>query len=219
MNLTFPIILLLAGILFLLIGLIGRVRIRAVGDVGTESRAARVIILLVGIGLLAGAYLIYQSEKPTTTNGNVKANTQQSSSPIPSPEIVIINPTPGDEPLRVKTDRGTAMIPVSGAVKGFPESANTAVYVFTSTGNFSEWWYNEPAKPNQDGNWNTEALAGSSEKPAEPNQTVKIRAVFATFDEIQKAKKEPNKKMVPDVSSFKATNRSKEITITIDPKN
>src|SRR5205807_1966241 len=115
MNLTFPIVLLLAGILFVLIGLIGRVRIKAI-DVGTESRAARVIISLFGIGLLTGAYLLYQSEKPTITDGNVNANAQKSPSLTPSPEIVITNPTPSEEPLEVKTDNGAAVIPVSGTL-------------------------------------------------------------------------------------------------------
>lgn len=212
--LTFPIVLAIAGILLVLIGVIGEIKIKD-WNVGTKSTPGRTIIALFGVGLLVGAFLVYQSDKlPGPNNGNTNSN--PSPSPTPSPEVGI-NTISADEPLVVKTDDGAARIPVSGTVKGFPESANSSVYVFTSTGDFSEWWFNMPVRPNQDGSWSTSGLAGSREEPAEANQTVKIRAVYATSDEIKNAKKDPSLKMVADLSSFK--NISRELTITIMPKN
>ena len=55
-NMNFPVALLVAGLVLLLIGLLGRIRIKEF-EAGTDSKPIRATIALFGVGLLAGALL------------------------------------------------------------------------------------------------------------------------------------------------------------------
>lgn len=97
---TFPTVLLIAGLLLLLIGLLGRIRIKEF-EVGTDNTSIRVIICLIGASLLAAAFLIYRSDK-------LPQPPEPTPTPVPSPTINNTNtpqpPTPTPTPPLTRAD-------------------------------------------------------------------------------------------------------------------
>jgi hypothetical protein len=77
-ELTFPVLLLIAAFILLLIGLLGKVKIKDF-DLGTESKAIRVVTSCLGIALLLLAFLVYQSDKPapSTNSNSAKVDTRR----------------------------------------------------------------------------------------------------------------------------------------------
>jgi hypothetical protein len=216
---SFPVILLIAGVLLVLIGLTGRVTIEKLGGVGTESRPVRVVLCLLGFAFLIAAGWVYLLERPPTPSNTNTSNTSPSpvTSPTPSPAVRIKTPAPNDE-VGVKLDDGAAVIPVTGVAEGFAAAdvANSRVYVFTSTEGSSEWWYHRATDPDDSGEWRTTALSGSRDKPAKRGHVVEIRAVLANEVELQNAT--GGKKYVNNFSKFPENKRSRVVSITLAPR-
>jgi len=82
--LSFPIVLLIAGIILLLIGLLGRIRIKDF-EGGTDSVPIRVVTASFGIALLLAAFIVNQSDKPPPPDNSntAKINTPPTPSPTP----------------------------------------------------------------------------------------------------------------------------------------
>jgi hypothetical protein len=228
---TFPIVLLIAGLILLLIGLLGKIRMKEV-EAGSDNNLVRAIVSMLGIGLLVAAFLFYKSE----TRQNVVAEGARPAANVPTPLVSATTPTiqpsptatslelsitgpKSKESVDVAVDDGAALIPVSGLAKGFSSNgpSNAHVYVFTNTGPTTEWWYNEETDPDQDDVWRTVALAGSHESPVKDGQQVTIRAVIATDPDIKAATK--GKKVVKRLNAIQNGKISEPVIISLKPKS
>lgn len=102
-EMTFPVVLLLAALGLLLIGLLGKIKIKE-WEFGTESKRIRVMIASIGVVLLLAAFLVYQSDKrirsdnSNSANINIQPSPTVSSSPIPTPTITPTSTPPLPEP-------------------------------------------------------------------------------------------------------------------------
>jgi len=80
---TLPTLFVIGGLIFIVIGVIGQLEIKEM-KVGTKSKASRIIISIVGVGLLITAVFVYRSDpsavagKPMTTNTNSNSATSNS---------------------------------------------------------------------------------------------------------------------------------------------
>lgn len=88
---TFPNLLLIGGLVLLLIGLLGKIRIKEF-EAGTNSKPIRVIVCLLGAVLLVGAFLFYKLDKPSPPDNPRIANTNSQPTPPPSTD-----PTPSPQ--------------------------------------------------------------------------------------------------------------------------
>jgi hypothetical protein len=78
---AFPTVLLIAGLILLLIGLLGRIKLKEF-EAGTDSTPIRVIICLIGASLLITALQIYRSDMPSLPDNS---NTINANTPPPPP--------------------------------------------------------------------------------------------------------------------------------------
>ena len=86
---TFSVVLFLAGVGFLLIGLLGEVKIKEFVVV-SKSMRVRVVFTVLGAVLLLGGIFVYLSDKPTRSDNSNVSNTStppptNSNSPTPTP--------------------------------------------------------------------------------------------------------------------------------------
>src|SRR5260370_36288602 len=95
---TFPIVLLLAGLVLLLIGLLGRIKIKDF-EAGTDSKPIRVAAFSFGMALLLAAFLVYQSDRPHSPDNSNVPNISTPSAPPPSSST----PTPTGSPISTPT--------------------------------------------------------------------------------------------------------------------
>ena len=66
-EMTFPIVLFVAGTVFLLIGLLGKIEIKDF-KLGTNSGRIRVVAGCIGVVFMAAAFMIWQPDKPGRTD-------------------------------------------------------------------------------------------------------------------------------------------------------
>lgn len=91
---AFTTALLIAGVLFLLIGLLGRIRIKEF-EGGSDNTIIRMLLCLLGASLLVAAFLIYRSDKlpqppeptPTPAPSPTINNTNTPQPPTPTPTL------------------------------------------------------------------------------------------------------------------------------------
>jgi uncharacterized membrane protein YuzA (DUF378 family) len=95
-EITLPVVLSVAGILFLLIGLLGRIELKGF-KLGSDSVAIRIALVCIGLALLVVTFIIYQPDKPERIDNTNTANMNTAPSPVPAsptPTASIAVPTP-----------------------------------------------------------------------------------------------------------------------------
>lgn len=106
---TFSVVLLLAGVGLLLIGLLGKIKIKDF-DLVSESIRIRIVLSIIGTALLLGAIFTYLSDKPTrsdnsnVTNTNTQPPPTNSNSPTATPDNSPAS-TPVQNPPLPKPDK------------------------------------------------------------------------------------------------------------------
>jgi hypothetical protein len=101
---TFPVVLAVAGFVFVLIGLLGKIRIKDF-EAGNDNTTIRVIVCIFGVLMLAVAFQVYRSDQqPSVRDSNVAA-TSQPPAAFPAPNDTNSThagtPTPTQTPTRL----------------------------------------------------------------------------------------------------------------------
>jgi hypothetical protein len=97
---NFPLVLLTAGLVLLLVGLLGKVKIKD-SEFSTDNPRIRVLASLFGVALLIVALLVYRSDRSIPPDNSNSANTN--TPPTPPPSLTATYPTPTFTPSPTPT--------------------------------------------------------------------------------------------------------------------
>jgi hypothetical protein len=95
--LSFAVVLLIAGLIFLAVGLLGKIRIKEY-ELGTDSPPIRILMGVIGLALIVAAFFVYQPDE-SSTPANSNTNLQFNPSPTPNPSVTATpSPSPTSTP-------------------------------------------------------------------------------------------------------------------------
>jgi hypothetical protein len=222
MNLTLPVLLAAAGIMLLVTGILGKLKVKDWFDIGTESSLARGALAILGLGLIGFSYAVYRPEPVADIAEPVVASAadqdQNTNAPSVSdetaPQVTITSPNSNDQ-VSAATDEGPIHVSVSGEVENAQLSADERIFVFTNSADGSEWSYNEPAKIDSAGTWKTSTLFGTTDEPAKAGAPIYIQAVLATQKAIDNAKKNKKEKMIGELDDIEGAILSKKVVVYV----
>lgn len=208
---TFPIVIAVIGALLLAIGLLGKLQIRElVGE--TTSTPIRVVLCLVGSGLMLLAFYIYKSDQPGPADASNITARVNPKSVEKGPAVAITSFVSGQSVEVQLIKGGGGAFTVSGTSAGVEEDASLRIFLLIHPENpYAEgWWIQSPSIMESDGNWSARALVGNAEFLPKLGDTVTILAIAAPRDA-------PAQTKTDDPKDLKPVAQSKIVRLKIDP--